>query len=72
MALMPSQGRKQQEHDMKRTNTTTNSPDQRHLNQDGHGCETLGLTSISRMIDPRLCVLMSSIAAVAITVGLTG
>ena len=61
-----------EEHEMNRTTTTTNSPDQRHPNQDSHGCETLGLTSIGRMIDPRLCLLMSSIAGVAITVGLTG
>ena len=57
---------------MNRANTTTNSRDQRTHNRDSRSCETLGLTSISRMVDPRLCLLMSSIAGVAVTVGLTG
>ena len=54
---------------MNRTNT--NSTNQRP-NEYSQGGEALGLTSLSRMIDPRLCLLMSSIAGVAITVGLTG
>ena len=57
---------------MNRTNTTTKSTDQRNPNECSRSCETLGLTLISRMIDPRLCLLISSIAGVAVTVRLTG
>ena len=57
---------------MSGTNTTKNSRDPRNPNQDSRGCEMLGLTSISRMVDPRLCLLMSAIAGVVVTVGLTG
>ena len=51
--------------------TNTNSTNQ-HPNEYSQGGEALGLTSLARMIDPRLCLLMSWIAGVAITVGLTG
>ena len=72
MALWPSAVHQHEEHDMNRTNTTTKSMDQRNPNECSRGCETLSLTSMSRMIDPRLCLLVSSIAGVAVTVGLTG
>lgn len=57
---------------MNRTNTTTKSTDQRNPNECSRSCEKLGLTLISRMIDPRLCLLVSSIAGVAVTVRLIG
>ena len=57
---------------MNRTNTTTNSTDQRNPNECSPSCETLGLTLVSRMLDPRLCLLIGSIAVVAVTVRLTG
>ena len=71
MALWPSAVHQHEEHDMNRTNTTTKSTDQRNPNECSPSCETLGLTLISRMIDPRLCLLISSIAGVAVTVRLT-
>ena len=72
MALWPSAVHQHEEHDMNRTNTTTKSTDQRNPNECSRSCGTLGLTLISRMIDPRLCLLISSIAGVAVTVRLTG
>ena len=58
-----------EEHEMNRTNTNSTNQLSNEYRQGG---EALGLTSLARMIDPRLCLLMSSIAGVAITVGLTG
>ena len=71
MALWPSAVHQHEEHDMNRTNTTTKSTDQRNPNECSRSCGTLGLTLISRMVDPRLCLLISSIAGVAVTVRLT-
>ena len=72
MASWPFAVHQSEERDMTGTNKTTNSRDQRDPDHNSRCCETLGLTSIGRMVDPRLCLLMSSIAGVVVTVGLNG